>query len=70
MNRIKQHREACGLTQNELANVLDVSQSTVAMWETEKALPRARVLMRLADVLDCTVDNLLGKEQEPNENEE
>lgn len=64
MNRIKQYRESCGITQNQLADMLNVSQSTVAMWETGKALPRSRVLIRLAGVFGCTVDELLRDDEE------
>lgn len=34
-------------------------ESTVAMWEIGKAMPRAALLPKLADILGCTVDELL-----------
>jgi transcriptional regulator with XRE-family HTH domain len=56
---IKEKRIAAGLTQEVLARMLGVSQATVAMWETGKSLPRAEMLIKLASVLNCTVDELL-----------
>ena len=56
---IKKKRISAGMTQEELSNALGVTQSAVAMWETEKAQPRAEMLIKLATVLGCTVDELL-----------
>lgn len=59
MHMIKQFREAAKLTQEELANHLDISRTTVAMWETGESLPRADKLPQLAAILGCTIDKLL-----------
>lgn len=61
---IKKAREKAGITQQELAKQLGIGQSTVAMWETQRALPRADKLPALAKLLGCTVDELLRKEEE------
>lgn len=61
---IKEAREKAGLTQQDLANELGVGQSTVAMWETQKSLPRTDKLPALAKILGCTIDELLKKEEE------
>ena len=60
---IKEAREKAGLTQQDLANELGVGQSTVAMWETQKSLPRTDKLPALAKILGCTIDKLLKKEE-------
>ena len=57
--RIKTIRESKELTQIDIANCLGVGRTTVAMWETGESLPRAATLIRLAEVLGCTVDELL-----------
>ena len=62
MNQIKLFREKRGLTQDSLAKLLGVRQSTVAMWETAENLPRAGKLPLLAKILGCTVDELLQKD--------
>ena len=49
------------LTREELANALDVSRQTVSKWEKGFSVPDADLLMKLAEVLDVTVDDLLGK---------
>ena len=61
---IKEAREKAGFTQQDLADELGVSQSTVAMWETQKSLPRTDKLPALAKILGCTIDDLLKKEEE------
>ena len=59
---IKEAREKAGFTQQDLADELGVGQSTVAMWETQKSLPRTDKLPALAKILGCTIDELLKKE--------
>lgn len=59
MRNIKRIRENAGLTQAQVANTLGVRQSTVAMWENGENHPRADKLLLLADILGCTVDELL-----------
>lgn len=58
---IKRLREAAGLRQYELANLMGVKQASVSAWESGKAMPSAENLLKLADILDCTVDALLGR---------
>ena len=55
-------RKAAGITQIELSEALEVAQSTVAMWETGKAYPRAALLPKIAQILGCTVDELLSEQ--------
>lgn len=52
-------RKAAGITQNDLADALCIDRSTIAKWETGKAYPRAALLPKIAQVLGCTVDELL-----------
>lgn len=56
--RIKEMREAAGIQQKQLAVHMAVNQSAVSNWETEVALPKARDLPRLAQVLGCTISDL------------
>ena len=58
MTKIKILREKAGITQKFLANVLNVTQACVAMWESGEASPRSDKLPKLAKVLGCTVDDL------------
>lgn len=56
---IKHQRLWLGLTQNELAAILNVKQATVASWEIGTAFPRPRNLIKLCDVLKIPVDYVL-----------
>ena len=56
--RIKELREAANLQQKQVAEYMGVLQSAVSNWETEVALPKARQLPRLAQVLGCSIDDL------------
>lgn len=50
------------LTQEQLATLLTVSQPAVSGWEKGIAIPALPALVKLADVLDTTVDALVGDE--------
>ena len=65
---IKNMRNNRGITQKMLADELRVAQSTVAMWETGENAPRTKMLLKLAKVLGCTVDELL--QEDPGEGAE
>lgn len=58
---IKKIRESRGMLQYELANRMGVKQASVSAWESGKAMPSAENLIKLADILECTVDALLGR---------
>ena len=58
---LKQIREESKLSQQELAKKLEVSQSTIAMWEASQRTPKLGELNRLARVLNITVNRLLGQ---------
>ena len=59
---IKKIRESRGLLQYELANRRGVKQASVSAWESGKAMPSAENLLKLADILECTVDAILGRD--------
>ncbi len=60
---IKKLRVARGLTQAQLAERVGTARSTVAKWETGASMPRIAVLCRLAEVLGCSVDELLTEKR-------
>lgn len=57
--QIRKRRKAKGLTQSELATKLGVQTTTVSMWETGLRTPNIKTLMRLSEVLNCTLNDLL-----------
>ncbi len=52
-------RRRAGYTQESLAEVLGVSRQAVGKWESGQALPEAATLLTLADLLGCTLDQLM-----------
>lgn len=64
MRRIRVRRKAVGLTQDELALKLNVSRTTVTMWETTDAYPSPQLFPMLAQILGCTIDDLFDQCEE------
>lgn len=58
-NKIKSLREAKNMTQHELANAIDISQSSIGMIEGNKRPAGRKTLIKLADFFNVTVDYLL-----------
>ena len=58
--RITTFRKARGITQVELAGLLDVSQALVSKYENGEVLIHAELLVRLAVLLKVSADQLLG----------
>lgn len=52
-------RRQAGYTQETLAETLGVSRQAVGKWESGQALPEAATLLTLADLLGCTLDDLM-----------
>lgn len=55
---IKAKRESKRLTQEELGKLLNVTRTTVAMWESGAASPRADKIPALAEALGCRIEEL------------
>ncbi len=55
---IAKRRKLMRLTQEELAELIGVSKSAVAKWETDGGLPDRDNLRRLSEVLNVSVDDL------------
>lgn len=70
MNNIKKYRLSINLTQVQLARRLGVTQSSVAMWETGKAMPRASMLVEMGKLFGVTIEQLLGEETGPEKGKE
>lgn len=65
MLAIKKLREKSGLSQIELAKLLNVTQGAVSQWESKKSYPRAEVLIKIAALFNCTLDELLRDDDAP-----
>ena len=58
--KLKQLRIEKGLTQKRLGELVNKKESTVRMWELDKNEPTLSTLIRLADIFDVTLDELVG----------
>ena len=58
---ISRFRKEAGLTQEELAKSLDVTQTVIWRYERGRRKPEPERLLELADALGVTTDALLGR---------
>ena len=66
--KITELRKKKGISQEELAEILNVSRQTISRWEVGTALPDAVNLVQLSKVFDVSTDYLLHDEYQ-NEND-
>lgn len=59
---LRRLRSRAGLTQQEIADKLDVSRVAIGQWESEKSMPRKANLEQLADLFGTTVADLMGED--------
>lgn len=53
-------RKQCGLSQQEVADKLQIKQSSVSDWENDVSRPDYEKLIALAELYDVTLYELLG----------
>lgn len=58
--RLKQLRENLGLTQEELAKQLNLTQSTIAYYENGRKMPTLENAKIIAEMFNTSLDYLLG----------
>ena len=61
--RLKQLREDRGLSQTRLAEMVEVTPRVYNRWERGSTIPRLDTLVRIADVLQVTLDELAGRKE-------
>ena len=59
---IAERRKRAGYTQTDLAKLMNVDQSAVSKWESGAAKPLKKLHEKLAQVLGCTVDELMKED--------
>lgn len=64
--RVKHLREFNNLSQSELAAMINVSSSSVSMWETDKREICQDELIKLSNIFKVSTDYLLGIDKEAN----
>ena len=63
-DKIKLYRENKKMTQNDIANILDVSPATVSKYESGALEPNIESLKRLAELFEVSIDELLNDEED------
>lgn len=63
-DQIKKYRKEKKMSQEELAIPLNVVRQTVSKWENNLSVPDAELLIRLAEVLEISVAELLGTDEQ------
>ncbi len=57
--KLKEARQMSGLTQENVAEKLNVSRQTISNWETEKFYPDILYVLQLSDLYQVSLDELL-----------
>ena len=65
--RLKELRKQAHLTQVELASKLGIVQSSYADWERGKKKPTQENLVKIAQILNVSVDYLVGNSEQKND---
>ena len=63
-DRIKLYRENRKMTQNDLADILEVSAGTISKYESGTLEPSIESIKRLAELFEISIDELLNDEKE------
>lgn len=60
--RVKELRNARGITQEKLAADLDIPESTIRRLETSEGLPRKERIEMIASYFNVSIDYLMGRD--------
>ena len=52
-------RKTKGITQDELANILDVSRQSVYKWESGQCYPEVPKIIKMKEIFEISIDDLL-----------
>lgn len=59
--KLKELRKKKGYTQEKMSNLLEIGQSAYAKWENGRTQPNIEQLVKIAQILETTTDELLGR---------
>ncbi|MCX4362999.1 MAG: helix-turn-helix transcriptional regulator [Clostridia bacterium] len=57
---LKMLRNSAGMTQRQLAKLLEVDQRTISAWEKQVCEPGFELLAKLCEIFDETFDGILS----------
>jgi transcriptional regulator with XRE-family HTH domain len=64
-NRLQELREVAGISRAGLADQVGVGEHQVRRWELNEVLIPTKYLALLTELLDCTVEHLMGWDRKP-----
>lgn len=64
--KLKEYRKQKGLTQEDLAELLDVSDKSVSKWELGKGYPSEKNIIKISETLDVSLEILMNEELNEN----
>jgi len=53
-----------GMTQRELANMIGVTETSISRYISGQRVPKANIVVYMADALNTTTDYILGRTEE------
>lgn len=56
--KIRELREAAGLSKTDVARIMEVDLAAVSRWDSGESMPRAAKLPKLAELFHCSIDEL------------
>lgn len=68
--RIRALRQQRNLNQEQLAELANLNRVTIAKYESGRVEPGAQALARIADAMDVTVDEILGRKESETKQED
>lgn len=60
-DRLRYYREQRGYSSDELAKLLDIPYTTLKGYENAGREPKYNILVKIADILNVSLDDLLGR---------
>ena len=61
IERIKEKRLELGLSQEQFANKIGVTQGAISMIENGERTPSLEMITKIATALNCTIDELIER---------
>ena len=57
--KIKEQREQKNWSQDDLAEILNISRQSISKWELNKVYPSIDMLIKMSDLFDISLDELI-----------
>ena len=68
--RILKYRKKAGISQEELADRLNVTRQSISLWETDQTVPSLDNLITIAELFGISLDELCGRNTDKNDDRE